>query len=90
MLRDRVQVVVAVLLVLHPAVIRPTGPEVAATRWWEMASTPPEATRAASGPAAIFTGHLNITRTVLDRLAGSPSPGTDRLLGGLAQRCTNG
>ncbi|GAA0907107.1 helix-turn-helix transcriptional regulator [Pseudonocardia zijingensis] len=40
--------------------------------------------------AAIFTGHVDVVRTALTRLAGSRSQRTDRLLEGLAQRCTNG
>ena len=40
--------------------------------------------------AAIFTGNVDIVRTVLDRLATQRPRGTDRLLEGVAQRCTAG
>lgn len=40
--------------------------------------------------AAIFTGHLDVVKTVLTRLAGQQPRGTDRLLEGVAQRYTAG
>ncbi|HVV21868.1 MAG TPA: LuxR C-terminal-related transcriptional regulator, partial [Pseudonocardiaceae bacterium] len=40
--------------------------------------------------AAIFTGHLDVAHTVVARLAAHQPKGTDRLLEGVAQRCTGG
>ncbi|WP_326835494.1 AAA family ATPase [Amycolatopsis rhabdoformis] len=40
--------------------------------------------------AAIFTGHVDVVHAVLTRLAGRRPTGSDRLLEGVAQRCTAG
>lgn len=40
--------------------------------------------------AAIFTGHLDIVNQALARLAEQPPRGNDRMLEGVAQRCTAG
>jgi DNA-binding CsgD family transcriptional regulator len=40
--------------------------------------------------AAIYTGHRDVVATALTRLAAQAPKGTDRLLEGVAQRCTGG